>query len=141
MSKSKDSFEDRRIDRWLYLKGLWLEPVPVVFHKQQFILWKYSKRGEWKFGQIKSIIDNKFKNWRLALRKTGQYSGMLDAARKIYAGEGERILDKDSFSLKPEGSRAQDTPTRRTMKKISWLLSFRAPHTWSNLSSVVFLNP
>lgn len=26
----------------------------------------------------------------MALRKTGQYSGMLDAARKIYAGEGIR---------------------------------------------------
>lgn len=27
---------------------------------------------------------------RLALRKTGQYSGMLDAAKKIYAVEGAR---------------------------------------------------
>lgn len=27
---------------------------------------------------------------RLALRKTGQYAGMIDAARKIHAGEGLR---------------------------------------------------
>lgn len=27
---------------------------------------------------------------RLALRKTGQYTGMLDAAKKIYGGEGLR---------------------------------------------------